>query len=296
MSLGTNISRLRQKKGMSQEALAQTLEVSRQSVSKWETDVSVPELEKLLRLAELFDVSLDELIRDIRPRENPPEPAAPEVRTVYVEREPAPARRTVGIVLLTAAALAVLIIGLYIGLPMGLMAAAPFVICGMICLFCRRRPGLWCAWAAFGVVSLFVTVTNGTRWDTALFTLRYRAYSAGNTMADVVSLAELLAVLGLILWTALSFRDVAVPRGKKTWLILGAGWLIRLAGLPALGTAINNAVLSVAEGGALPPRLLTIRSVAVTVLAYAGLALTTVLVVYTAAAVRGRRKKEDEIM
>ncbi len=66
MSPGTNINRLRMKCGMSQDALAEKLGVSRQSVSKWETDGAVPELEKLVWLAELFGVSLDEMVRDIR--------------------------------------------------------------------------------------------------------------------------------------------------------------------------------------------------------------------------------------
>ena len=49
MTLGQTITRLRTVKGLSQGALAEELGVSRQSVSKWETDASVPELEKLLR-------------------------------------------------------------------------------------------------------------------------------------------------------------------------------------------------------------------------------------------------------
>ena len=61
MTLGQNIARLRTQKNLSQGDLADALEVSRQSVSKWETDASIPELDKLLRLAELFGVTLDEL-------------------------------------------------------------------------------------------------------------------------------------------------------------------------------------------------------------------------------------------
>ena len=62
MTLGQNIARLRTQKNLSQGDLADALEVSRQSVSKWETDASIPELDKLLRLAELFGVTLDELV------------------------------------------------------------------------------------------------------------------------------------------------------------------------------------------------------------------------------------------
>ena len=52
MSLGTNISRLRAEKRLSQGDLAEVLEVSRQSVSKWETDSSVPDLDKLIKLSQ----------------------------------------------------------------------------------------------------------------------------------------------------------------------------------------------------------------------------------------------------
>ena len=62
MTLGQNIARLRTQKNLSQGDLADALEVSRQSVSKWETDASIPELDKLLRLAELFGVTTDYLL------------------------------------------------------------------------------------------------------------------------------------------------------------------------------------------------------------------------------------------
>ena len=51
MTLGERISALRTEKHMSQNELAEALNVSRQSISKWETDASVPELEKLIKLS-----------------------------------------------------------------------------------------------------------------------------------------------------------------------------------------------------------------------------------------------------
>ena len=62
MTLGKNIVRLRTKENLSQSDLADMLDVSRQSISKWETDTSIPELDKLLKLSELFGVTLDELV------------------------------------------------------------------------------------------------------------------------------------------------------------------------------------------------------------------------------------------
>ena len=62
MNLGERICRLRNERNMSQGDLADAMEVSRQSISKWETNGSVPDLDKLVKLSELFDISLDELI------------------------------------------------------------------------------------------------------------------------------------------------------------------------------------------------------------------------------------------
>lgn len=69
MSFGTNLQFLRDRAGMTQEGLAEALQVSRQSVSKWESDTSFPEMEKLLVLCELFHTDLDTLLRgDVRER------------------------------------------------------------------------------------------------------------------------------------------------------------------------------------------------------------------------------------
>ena len=64
MNLADNIIKLRKKQGWSQEELAEKLNVSRQSVSKWEGGLSVPELDKILYMSELFGVSTDELLKN----------------------------------------------------------------------------------------------------------------------------------------------------------------------------------------------------------------------------------------
>ena len=55
---------LRKKAGWSQEELAEQMNVTRQSVSKWEGAQSVPDLDKMIRLSELFGVSTDYLLKD----------------------------------------------------------------------------------------------------------------------------------------------------------------------------------------------------------------------------------------
>lgn len=64
MKLSEKIIELRKANGMTQEELASKCNVSRQSISKWEADIALPETEKLLILGELFSVSMDVLLRD----------------------------------------------------------------------------------------------------------------------------------------------------------------------------------------------------------------------------------------
>ena len=66
--LGDNIFKNRKKSGLSQEDLAEKLNVSRQSISLWETNQAMPSVDNLMKLAEIFDVSLDELCNDKKPQ------------------------------------------------------------------------------------------------------------------------------------------------------------------------------------------------------------------------------------
>ena len=62
MSLGQRLMELRKEKHLSQEEVAEQLNVTRQSVSKWETDQSTPDFDKILPICELFGISTEELI------------------------------------------------------------------------------------------------------------------------------------------------------------------------------------------------------------------------------------------
>ena len=59
MILAEKITKLRKQQGWSQEELAARLDVSRQAVSKWESMASMPDLDKILKMSALFDVSTD---------------------------------------------------------------------------------------------------------------------------------------------------------------------------------------------------------------------------------------------
>jgi transcriptional regulator with XRE-family HTH domain len=67
MSIGDKIKGLRTGKGMSQAELAEKLNVSRQAVTKWENDNGTPEVESLIAIADLFEISVDALVKDGAP-------------------------------------------------------------------------------------------------------------------------------------------------------------------------------------------------------------------------------------
>ena len=253
MSLGTNLSRLRSRSGLSQDALAEKMGVSRQSVSKWENDSAVPELEKLIRLAEIFDVTLDELVRDARPEPEavprtepaepveptaPPEPAAPlPASTAF------PARKIVGIILLCMGGLVLLLLAVLAGLGgllMGLIYASPFLACGVICLVCKKRVGLWCGWAVFVCVDIFLQLFTSASRGIILASFVAPSFYYGGMMTRQMitawtATAALVLLVGLTLW---SFRRERLPRNRRNVLLLAAGWAVRLAVLPAVMQAV----------------------------------------------------------
>ena len=69
MEFNNKLYELRKQKGFSQEELANRLNVSRQTVSKWEVGESTPDMEKLVAISALFGVSLDELVLDKTPEQ-----------------------------------------------------------------------------------------------------------------------------------------------------------------------------------------------------------------------------------
>ena len=141
MNLGETIYRLRTKAGMSQDALAGALDVSRQSVSKWENNAAVPELEKLMKLSEIFGVTLDELVGRDAPV---PAPAAPPAQSP-------PPYRTIGAILLGFGLLTTLLLSILGGFIAGVFVGLPFAIVGSILLSNSKDPFFHALWGVFAV-------------------------------------------------------------------------------------------------------------------------------------------------
>lgn len=223
MSLGERICRLRTAKKLSQGDLAEALEVSRQSISKWETNGSVPELDKLVKLSELFGVSLDELILDRKQTEIISDP---ESRIIYAEHtDPMPGKKIVGIVLLCFAALLWIITALLGDMIAGFVLASPFVVCGLLCMFVRRNAGLWCVWVIYLFIELYLRVATGVNWQ---FVFLPHVYTGGWTIHLVIAWTLWLSFVVLTVLTIVRFRKGDFASVRYDAILAAICWVVYL--------------------------------------------------------------------
>lgn len=144
MNLGEKIYALRTKKNLSQGDLADKLDVSRQSVSKWENNTAVPDLDKLIKICDVFEISLDELTG--RETQNAkPISKNEEIKEI---KNGLTKIQHIGCILLGVGIICLL-------LPYGFLIAPSLIICGIICLTVKKNPWYWCIWAVF-IPLLFV--------------------------------------------------------------------------------------------------------------------------------------------
>ena len=221
MSLSEKILQLRTGLGLSQEELAQRLEVSRQSVSKWETGQSVPDLDKLIKLADLFGVTVDELVREgERPR--PPEPPQPQV--IYAEKQGALTGIQVTGVCLELTGLALDLLGLVGERPLLVVAGTALIVLGLPLLLAKRHPWLIFGWLAVGLSLVFFNPhTSVAPWGLlGGLRLLYR-YAAMPEMLGPAYLVAIplgigrgLVILGLIYFTFRAWKNRRKdPEGRR---------------------------------------------------------------------------------
>ncbi len=148
MTLGERIAYYRGKMGLSQGELAERLNVSRQAVSKWETDAGLPDLDRLIALSGLFDITLDELVKGSAPSPAPadgaqaasfPPEASPAAAEKPAEKPASGGQKTVGYILLGVGLLCA-VLALFLNWAL-LIPAGYLLICAVLCLTLRRYAG-----------------------------------------------------------------------------------------------------------------------------------------------------------
>ena len=144
MNLSEKITALRTERKLSQGDVAEKLEVSRQSVSKWETGQSVPELDKIVKLADLFGVSVDELVRD----GEIPQPIPVQGPTVVYVGRRFTIVQTLGMILIVGGMVMVLLAACLSS--DGLLGiAAALAVLGLPLLLAKKHPWLTAGWLAW---------------------------------------------------------------------------------------------------------------------------------------------------
>lgn len=146
MTLGERICQFRTAKNLSQGDLAEALDVSRQSVSKWETGTSVPELDKLVKMSDLFGVSLDELVRGTGTSQAGQDAAGADHGKRYTN---------MGTGLLIAGAIIFALLLINGGIIEAILFSMPFIGCGLLCLLVRQNTLTWVIWYLVAWLILF---------------------------------------------------------------------------------------------------------------------------------------------
>ena len=246
MTLGEKIAKLRGVHRLSQEELAERVGVSRQSVSKWETGGSIPDLDKLVALSEVFSVTIDDLVKSpflsedpdpalgeiplpgpgTRTASLPPSgapdggPSNPEAGAPSHPQDPVPSpgryptQKILGLLFL-AFGLFSITLGLLLNLLL-LFLGLYFLLCGIICLTVRRHPGLVIAWGTFLPVLFLLPRMSAF---SLLRIFHPIAYEHGLDVPLIVSYCFWAALLALVLITAR-----VTPARRHPFLL--CGWVI----------------------------------------------------------------------
>ncbi len=123
MEFSNRLYELRKKKGLSQEELANRLNVTRQTISKWEVGDSTPDMEKLVAISDLFGISLDELVVGKETKEDmkeEPTQSIPKINTSGNKRIAEKALKMIGIfaaVFITVDIISMIVYFLVYGVP-----------------------------------------------------------------------------------------------------------------------------------------------------------------------------------
>jgi len=205
MTLDQKILELRTAREMTQGELAEKLEVSRQSVSKWETGQSVPDLDKIIKLADLFGITVDELVRE----GERPEPPKAEPRVVYIERERQGLRpaQIIGVIL-EALGAGLILLGFLMGAVLSI-AGLVLVFLGLPLLLARKHPFLVFGW----ILTALPYLIFNRYWTSVSFGWVIHFLRGGDlTMQAIVAGGRLVLLLVMILCTLLTWKK---NHGKK---------------------------------------------------------------------------------
>lgn len=217
MTMPEKLLALRTARGLSQGDLAEQLEVSRQSVSKWETGQSVPDLDRIIKLADLYGVTVDELVREGAG----PEPPQPGIQTVYMEKKAALTPIQIAGIICEAVGAGLAILGL-MGAPLLVFGGAALVCLGLPLLLANRLALLIDGWllvaGSWLVFNPWTSVTPFGLWGgVRLLVCYFTVLDAGNPallLGACIALGRGMLTLALLVLTWRVWRRQKTDRRR----------------------------------------------------------------------------------
>jgi len=168
MDIHNKIIQLRRERGFSQEVFAHKLDVSRQAVSKWELGQSVPDVDNILRMADLFGVSLDYLLKDESPRSTEPSSSQRVSRGSH--------QKVASLILLATGLLSLILMLVVLGTDMMyflLFAGILFLILSIELLCLSLVNWKHIAWTVWGYFFVLINVSVSSSITSLLFSVRH---------------------------------------------------------------------------------------------------------------------------
>lgn len=226
--LGQRIYKYRTARGLSQLELSELLDVSRQSISKWETDVAVPELTKLVKMAEIFEISLDVLVlgKESEIKEEVVEKILnnepPYVAPIAEVRERNRLKTGFGFMFLGVGILLSFLILLLAGDFLAtLILFVPFGVSAFFCLRQFRHAALWCLEGWYCWIAAYFYYATGVHWNAWLPRL-FRISELGFDVQTLLSLGFFLILAFFICVTVFVHRKENFEYSKKKSIVLTA--------------------------------------------------------------------------
>lgn len=189
MNLGEKIYELRMEKNMSQGDLADKLDVSRQSVSKWENNTAVPDLDKLIKICDVFEISLDELTGREKREEKTPNSISDIITRLSKNQK-------LGWGLIGIAILCLVI-------PFGIFFTLPLVLSGIMFIKEIKNVKVYTIWLIYLFFQLGIN-----------FFLQYY-------MSHIIS-AVLLVVMAFITYKSFSCENICISKLKSKLILVGS--------------------------------------------------------------------------
>ncbi|MBR2640672.1 MAG: helix-turn-helix transcriptional regulator [Oscillospiraceae bacterium] len=222
MTIGEKIYKLRTERNLSQGELSEMLEVSRQSISKWENGAATPDLDKIIKLSEIFGITIDELVKSNEVSAS----AEEKPQTIIIKKESNfPPRKIIGTILLSLSLIVTVVLLAAGGGILGLVLSSPLILCGIICFAFKKNIGLWCAWAVFFTIDMYLRMATGIssavvlNFQTLLFMIR-----GGDFVRLLLAFAQLAVIVSLVFITIFRFRKIPLESKKMPiifWSLYG---------------------------------------------------------------------------